>query len=255
MLGLIGGALGALLGIIGATFLPGVVGDPITISPTAMVGALVVALAIGISSASTRPAGRPTWLPSTLYETNSNRKEERDIPHADTDQPKHESPALGAIPRHRRDRARGRHDDRFGRRSRNDHHERPRLCQRQRRRTPGVEHGGAEPQHRPDHRQLDHLDAVLEDGVRVGQLTGGRRLRHRDRHAVEVVQDHDRRTQHHGPQPLVDGVLHFAGPRAVARRPAVHSPVPAASTSAGAAPAAARGPASPLVRLVGSPAA
>ena len=33
VLGLLGGALGVLLGVIGATFLPGVVGDPITISP------------------------------------------------------------------------------------------------------------------------------------------------------------------------------------------------------------------------------
>ena len=49
VLGLIGGALGALLGVVGAAFLPGVVGDPITISPTAMVGALVVALVIGIA--------------------------------------------------------------------------------------------------------------------------------------------------------------------------------------------------------------
>ena len=38
----------SLLGIIGAIFLPGLIGDPITISPTAMVGALVIALAIGV---------------------------------------------------------------------------------------------------------------------------------------------------------------------------------------------------------------
>jgi putative ABC transport system permease protein len=61
VLGLIGGALGALLGIIGATFLPGVVGDPITISPTAMVGALVVALAIGIAFG-VYPASRAAHL-------------------------------------------------------------------------------------------------------------------------------------------------------------------------------------------------
>ena len=41
-------ASASLLGIIGATFLPGVVGDPITISPAAMAGALVVAMAIGV---------------------------------------------------------------------------------------------------------------------------------------------------------------------------------------------------------------
>ena len=40
-------------------------------------------------------------------------------------------------------------------------------------------------------------DAVLQDGDRGGQLAGGRRLRHRDRDAVEEVQDHDRGPQHH----------------------------------------------------------
>jgi len=48
VLGLAGGALGALLGIVGALTLPGVVGDPITISAPATLLALVVALAIGI---------------------------------------------------------------------------------------------------------------------------------------------------------------------------------------------------------------
>jgi putative ABC transport system permease protein len=48
VLGLIGGALGALLGIVGATFLPSLVGDPIKISPLATALALVVALAIGL---------------------------------------------------------------------------------------------------------------------------------------------------------------------------------------------------------------
>jgi putative ABC transport system permease protein len=48
VLGLAGGALGALLGIVGAVFLPGVVGDPITISPLATGVALLAALAIGV---------------------------------------------------------------------------------------------------------------------------------------------------------------------------------------------------------------
>src|ERR1700735_2401260 len=61
VLGLIGGALGALLGIIGATFLPGVVGDPITIRPPAWVGAHVVALAIGIAFG-VSPASRAAHL-------------------------------------------------------------------------------------------------------------------------------------------------------------------------------------------------
>jgi putative ABC transport system permease protein len=48
VLGLTGGALGAGLGIIGAIFLPGAVGDPITISPLAVALAVVVAMAIGV---------------------------------------------------------------------------------------------------------------------------------------------------------------------------------------------------------------
>jgi putative ABC transport system permease protein len=48
VLGLAGGALGAGLGIIGAVFLPGVVGDPITISAWAVAGAIVIAMAIGV---------------------------------------------------------------------------------------------------------------------------------------------------------------------------------------------------------------
>jgi putative ABC transport system permease protein len=46
--GLTGGALGAGLGIIGAIFLPGAVGDPITISAWAVAGAIVIAMAIGV---------------------------------------------------------------------------------------------------------------------------------------------------------------------------------------------------------------
>jgi putative ABC transport system permease protein len=48
VLGLTGGALGAGLGIIGAVFLPGAVGDPITISGWAVAGAIVIAMAIGV---------------------------------------------------------------------------------------------------------------------------------------------------------------------------------------------------------------
>jgi putative ABC transport system permease protein len=48
VLGLAGGALGAALGIVGAVFLPGVVGDPITISPPATALAILVAMAIGV---------------------------------------------------------------------------------------------------------------------------------------------------------------------------------------------------------------
>jgi putative ABC transport system permease protein len=48
VLGLTGGALGALLAVLGASLLPKVIGDPITLSLLASVGALVVAIAIGI---------------------------------------------------------------------------------------------------------------------------------------------------------------------------------------------------------------
>jgi len=61
VLGLVGGALGALLGIVGAIFLPSVVGDPITISPPATGLALLVALAIGVSFG-VYPASRAAHL-------------------------------------------------------------------------------------------------------------------------------------------------------------------------------------------------
>ncbi|HMD46052.1 MAG TPA: ABC transporter permease [Acidimicrobiales bacterium] len=48
VLGLVGGALGALLGVLGAMVLPHLVGDPISISAWAMAGALLVAMAIGV---------------------------------------------------------------------------------------------------------------------------------------------------------------------------------------------------------------
>src|SRR5580700_956004 len=61
VLGLTGGALGAGLGIIGAIFLPGAVGDPITISPPATALALLVALGIGVSFG-VYPASRAAHL-------------------------------------------------------------------------------------------------------------------------------------------------------------------------------------------------
>jgi putative ABC transport system permease protein len=48
VLGLIGGILGVLGGLLGVLYLPGLIGDPISISPTAAVGALAIALAIGV---------------------------------------------------------------------------------------------------------------------------------------------------------------------------------------------------------------
>ncbi len=48
VLGLIGGLLGVVAGLLGIIWLPGLIGDPISSSPTAAVGALVIALAIGV---------------------------------------------------------------------------------------------------------------------------------------------------------------------------------------------------------------
>jgi putative ABC transport system permease protein len=48
VLGLIGGVLGVVAGILGVVYLPGLIGDPISTSPTAAVGALAIALAIGL---------------------------------------------------------------------------------------------------------------------------------------------------------------------------------------------------------------
>jgi putative ABC transport system permease protein len=48
VLGLAGGALGAALGLIGAEVLPHLISNPISISATATVGALFVAIAIGV---------------------------------------------------------------------------------------------------------------------------------------------------------------------------------------------------------------
>jgi putative ABC transport system permease protein len=48
VLGILGGIVGVVAGILGVHYLPGVIGDPMTTSPTAAVGALVIALAIGV---------------------------------------------------------------------------------------------------------------------------------------------------------------------------------------------------------------
>lgn len=48
VLGLVGGAIGVVAGLIGVAYLPGLIGDPISTSPTAAVGALAIALAIGV---------------------------------------------------------------------------------------------------------------------------------------------------------------------------------------------------------------
>ncbi len=47
-LGILGGILGVVAGLLGVLYLPGLVGDPMTTSATAVVGALAIALAIGV---------------------------------------------------------------------------------------------------------------------------------------------------------------------------------------------------------------
>ena len=61
VLGLTGGVLGLLLGLLGAWLLPGALGQPVAISATAAVGALVVSLLIGIG-AGVYPANRAARL-------------------------------------------------------------------------------------------------------------------------------------------------------------------------------------------------
>jgi putative ABC transport system permease protein len=48
VLGIIGGILGVVAGIVGVIYLPGLIGDQISTSPTAAVGALAIALVIGV---------------------------------------------------------------------------------------------------------------------------------------------------------------------------------------------------------------
>jgi putative ABC transport system permease protein len=48
VLGIVGGILGVVVGILGVAYLPGLIGNPISTSPTAAVGALAIALAIGV---------------------------------------------------------------------------------------------------------------------------------------------------------------------------------------------------------------
>jgi putative ABC transport system permease protein len=61
VLGLIGGILGAGLGVLGARILPHFISDPITISLVATVGAIVVAIGIGVVFG-VYPAGRAARL-------------------------------------------------------------------------------------------------------------------------------------------------------------------------------------------------
>ena len=62
VLGTVGGVLGALLGLIGALVLPHFISNPITVSPVAAIGAIVIAVAIGIVFG-VYPAGRAAKLP------------------------------------------------------------------------------------------------------------------------------------------------------------------------------------------------
>src|SRR5665213_744470 len=62
VLGTVGGVLGALLGVIGAEVLPHLISDPISVSPVAAVGAIAVAILIGIVFG-VYPASRAAKLP------------------------------------------------------------------------------------------------------------------------------------------------------------------------------------------------
>jgi putative ABC transport system permease protein len=62
LLGLVGGLAGLALGMLGAAILPGLLGQPVTISPVAAAAALVVSLGIGIG-AGVYPASRAAKLP------------------------------------------------------------------------------------------------------------------------------------------------------------------------------------------------
>ncbi len=61
VLGLVGGLLGAALGLLGAEILPHFISDPIAVSPVATVGAIAVAIAIGMAFG-VYPAGRAARL-------------------------------------------------------------------------------------------------------------------------------------------------------------------------------------------------
>jgi putative ABC transport system permease protein len=61
VLGTVGGVLGALLGLVGAEVLPHFITNPIAISPVAAVGAIVIAIGIGIAFG-VYPAGRAARL-------------------------------------------------------------------------------------------------------------------------------------------------------------------------------------------------
>jgi putative ABC transport system permease protein len=62
LLGVTGGLLGLALGLVGAAVLPGVLNQPVTVSPVAAVAAVAVALAIGVG-AGVYPASRAARLP------------------------------------------------------------------------------------------------------------------------------------------------------------------------------------------------
>jgi putative ABC transport system permease protein len=62
VLGMVGGVLGALLGVLGAWILPHFISDPIAISLWAMLGAIAVAIVIGVSFG-VYPASRAAKLP------------------------------------------------------------------------------------------------------------------------------------------------------------------------------------------------
>ena len=193
------------------------------------------------SSVSTRPAGRPPWPRSTPCATTSDDDRTNDDTDAhdstqnETKNWKEEARACSQQPvsastRSLQRRGSGSVSDPLGTRHRHRHHRpggrrRPQLdggCrdrdtgqtrprrQRQRGgpRRRRVEHGGAEHDLRPDHGELDVDDGVLQDGHRGGQARGRRRLRQRDRDALEEVQDDDRGPLHHRDHGQLERFVH-----------------------------------------------
>ena len=186
VLGLLGGILGVVAGLLGVLYLPGLIGDPISTSPTAAVGALAIAWPSVSSSGCTPPAGLPRLPPSTpcaasdggpafagdtkdqTYNQEANQKRERGTTEMQT---------LTSQSTNRRRWARflgagttalvavaavaAAATSAGAATAPNP----PARRDGERRRTQRLEHGGAERQLRPDHGELDAHDNVLQDRV------------------------------------------------------------------------------------------
>ena len=171
VLGVIGGILGVAAGILGVIYLPGLIGDPISTSPTAAVGALAIALAIGVAlrrlpgqpgrhpGAHRRPAQRVAiQMSHDPHDTNTNSNERGSI---DMQTPTSRRTNGGRWARCLGIGTMARRDRRGHRRAgvRRGAGQRTGRCHGERRRAQRLEHGGAKPIERPDHGHLDRDDA------------------------------------------------------------------------------------------------